>query len=153
MRKILEKAFWYLATNLRAMLLNPVDVGVTAIVEQGNRVVLVRHSYKSGWYLPGGAVERGEPPAEAVLRELKEEIGLTHSGPPQLVGVFTRRVLWATNLILLYRVREAVFVFKPSWEITGITLTDPASPPEGTSKGVRRRLLELIGEATPAPYW
>lgn len=153
MRKILEKIFAYVSTLMRAILLHPVDVGVAAVVEQGNRVVLVRHSYKSGWYLPGGAVERGEPPAEAILRELKEEIGLTHSAPPQLLGVFVRPVLFATNLILLYRVRDAVFVFRPSWEIRGITLTDPASPPEGTATGVRRRLLELIGEAGQAPYW
>ncbi len=153
MRKFLEKVLNYLSTYAQALLLSPTDVGAIAVVEQGNRVVLVRHSYKSGWLLPGGAVGRGEPPADAILRELKEEIGLTHSAPPQLVGVFVRRMLWATNLVLLYRVREAVFVFKPGWEITGITLADPAAPPEGTSASVRCRLLELIGEASPAPYW
>ena len=134
-------------------LLHPVDVGAAAIVEQAGRVVLVRHSYKSGWLLPGGAVERGEPPADAVIRELQEEIGLTQSAPPQLLGVFIRRHLWVTNLILLYRVREAVFVFRPSWEIRAITLADPASLPAGTGPAVRRRLKEMIGEASPAAFW
>ena len=134
-------------------LLHPVDVGVAAIVEQAGRVVLVRHSYKSGWLLPGGAVERGEPPADAVIRELQEEIGLTQSAPPQLLGVFVRRHCWATNLVLLYRVREAVFVFRPSWEIRAITLADPAALPAGTSRAVHRRLKEMTGEATQARFW
>ena len=147
-----EKLCLGLAVHVRA-LWHPADVGVVAIVEQAGRVVLVRHSYKSGWMLPGGAVERGEPPADAVIRELQEEIGLTQSAPPQLLGVFVRRHCWATNLILLYRVREAVFVFRPSWEIRAITLADPAALPAGTGRAVGRRLKEMSGEATPARFW
>lgn len=141
------------AAHLRAWLLHPVDLGTAALVEQGGKIVLVRHSYKSGWMLPGGAVERGEPPAHAIIRELQEEIGLTHSAPPQLVGVFTRRIGLATNAVLLYRVREAVFVFKPGFEIRAIRLADPAAPPEGTSPAVQRRFKELMGEASQAPFW
>lgn len=40
-------------------------------------LVLVRHSYTRGWFLPGGGRGRGEDPAEAMLRELREEIGMT----------------------------------------------------------------------------
>jgi 8-oxo-dGTP pyrophosphatase MutT (NUDIX family) len=152
MHRILEKTLMVVAAQLRAVL-HPVDLGTAALVEQGGKIVLVRHSYKSGWMLPGGAVERGEPPAHAIIRELQEEIGLTHSAPPQLAGVFTRRVGLVTNTVLLYRVREAVFVFKPSMEIRAIRLADPAAPPEGTSPAVRRRFLELMGEATQAPFW
>src|SRR5512142_6625 len=133
MRRFLEKVLQLAASHVRAVLLYPVDLGVVGLVEQGGKVVLVRHSYKSGWMLPGGAVQRGEPPASAIIRELQEEIGLTHSAPPQFVGVFTRRIGLVTNLILLYRVREAVFVFKPSFEIRAIRLADPATPPDGTS--------------------
>lgn len=139
--------------HLRALVLTPWDVGVSAIVEQGGRVVLVRHSYRSGWSFPGGAVERGEPPAAAILRELAEEIGLTRSAPPQLVGVFVRRRVWATNLILLYRVREAEFAFRLNWEIRELKLADPTDPPDGTGPATRRRLQELIGEASPGGTW
>ena len=95
----------------------------------------------------------GEPPADAMIRELQEEIGLTQSAPPQLLGVFVRRHFWATNVIMLYRVREAVFVFRPSWEIRAITLADPAALPDDTGPAVRHRLKELTGEATPAQFW
>jgi len=152
MRRWLERLLRSLVVHAHA-LLHPVDVGVAAIVEQAGRVVLVRHSYKSGWLLPGGGVDWGEPPADAVIRELQEEIGLTQSAPPQLIGVFIGRHCWATNLILLYRVREAVFVFRPSWEIRAITLADPAALPAGTGRAVGRRLKEMSGEATPARFW
>ena len=151
-RRLLGRAVQSIALHAKA-LLSPVAFGVMALVEQGGRVVLVRHSYASGWHLPGGGVGRGEPPEDAILRELREEIGLTHAATPQLVGLFTRRVLLVTNVIALYRVREASFVFAPGFEIRAITLADPAAPPDGATGPVRRRLAEFVGERRPSPFW
>jgi len=39
-------------------------------------VLLVKPSYKAGWDLPGGIVEPGESPLEAVRREVVEELGV-----------------------------------------------------------------------------
>ena len=97
--------------------LSPTSFGALALVEQANKLVLVRQSYSEGWHLPGGGVQRGEPPVRAVLRELKEEIGLTWSSEPLLVGIFVRKLRLMTNIIALYRVREARFDFKPNLEI------------------------------------
>lgn len=41
------------------------------------RVLLVDPSYKPDWDVPGGMAEANEPPAEAALRELREELALT----------------------------------------------------------------------------
>jgi hypothetical protein len=84
---------------------------------------------------------------------MQEEIGLTHWAPPQLVATFVRPKGFATNLVILYRVREAVFVFKPNFEIRAIRLVDPGAPPDDASPATKRRLKELIGEASVAPYW
>jgi len=54
-------------------------MGVAAVVIEDERVVLVRRGRPPAygeWSLPGGAVELGETLEEAVVREVKEEIGL-----------------------------------------------------------------------------
>ena len=40
------------------------------------RLLLVRHSYKTGWATPGGFVNRREVAADAAVREVREEVGL-----------------------------------------------------------------------------
>ncbi len=45
--------------------------------DQDGRVLLCRLTYKSEWDLPGGVVEVGESPADGLVRELEEELGVT----------------------------------------------------------------------------
>ena len=75
LRRVLH-LYWRFA---RAMTL-----GVRALVidEQG-RVFLVKHSYVSGWHLPGGGVEAGETLSEALARELREEGNIEITAAPQ----------------------------------------------------------------------
>ncbi|HZC72085.1 MAG TPA: NUDIX hydrolase [Jatrophihabitans sp.] len=47
-------------------------------VDEADRVLLVKPTYKDGWDIPGGYVEPGESPKQAAAREVKEELGLTH---------------------------------------------------------------------------
>jgi 8-oxo-dGTP pyrophosphatase MutT (NUDIX family) len=152
MPSLLSQTFFHLRILLGAIL-SPVAFGAHALVEQGGKIVLVRQSYAAGWHLPGGGVRHGEPPEKAVLRELQEELGLTWASEPEFVGIFTFKVWPATNVIALYRVREARFDFKANLEVREIVLADPASPPPGTLPGVRRRLAELTGQVPQSPYW
>jgi len=46
------------------------------LVGAGGRLLLVRHAgHADGWAILGGAVDPGESPAEAAVREAREEIG------------------------------------------------------------------------------
>jgi 8-oxo-dGTP diphosphatase len=63
---------------------------VTALLRDGNRILLCHRSPRRRWYpdvwdLPGGHVEPGELPGAALARELREELAIdiaTPSGPP-----------------------------------------------------------------------
>jgi 8-oxo-dGTP diphosphatase len=50
--------------------------GTAIAVWFGDRVLVVRHSYKPGLRLPGGGVKAGEDHRLAAIRELQEETGL-----------------------------------------------------------------------------
>ena len=67
------------------LLLVPSATGL--VFDDAGRVLLVRHSDGNVWVAPGGAVDPGETPQDAVVREVWEETGL-YVAPVRLCGVF-----------------------------------------------------------------
>lgn len=142
---------WLLAYKA---LRTPVAFGVNAIVPDAQgRLLLVRQRYTPGWHFPGGGVDRGEPPAKAIVRELQEEVGLRAGAPPELHGLYTRAVGVATNVVALYLVREATISFRPNAEIAEIVWADLNAPPDEATPATLRRFAELKGEAAQSEYW
>lgn len=61
-----------------------------AIVLKGRKILLTKRvcqPFKGWWDLPGGFVERGESPEKTIVRELKEETGLS-AGAERLLGIY-----------------------------------------------------------------
>ena len=51
-------------------------VGAVCLLEREGRLLMLRQPHRDGWSLPGGLLGRGESAADAVQRELVEEIGV-----------------------------------------------------------------------------
>ncbi len=64
----------------------PTYSGAAVAVWHDGRLLLVRHSYRAGYALPGGRIGRRESPEAAAARELREEVGIT-VGPGELSPV------------------------------------------------------------------
>lgn len=68
------------------------DIVVSGVLKQDNKILLIRRSAKeqsdSGyWEFPKGKVEFKEEPSSALIREFKEEVGLSID-PGQVIGIF-----------------------------------------------------------------
>lgn len=61
--------------------------GVAAFDDNGC-LLLARHVHDSLWATPGGAIEPGEAPDEAAIREFREETGLVAGRPLALIGCY-----------------------------------------------------------------
>src|SRR5712691_1151974 len=82
-------------------------LGVRAVVlDRDNRVFLVKHSYVSGWHLPGGGVEVGETFGDALRRELVEEGRIEVLGEPALHGLFLNSHVSRRDHVAVYLIRN-----------------------------------------------
>lgn len=145
--------FQYVRAGLRG-LAAPVSLGACAIATAPDgRVILVKHTYRAGWYLPGGGVMKGETGEAAVMRELAEETGLVRASAPSLFGFYLRRNGGHSDYIAVYTVADAVTAFRPNAEIAELVLADPSAPPRDTSAGTSRRLAEFTGATARSAEW
>jgi 8-oxo-dGTP pyrophosphatase MutT (NUDIX family) len=131
-------------------------LGVRVLVlDQQGRVFLVKHSYVSGWHLPGGGVEVGETALDAMRRELEEEGNITFNEPPLLHGVFYNQHVSRRDHVVVYVVRNFHQPAKPApnYEIVDCGFFDVNALPEGTTRGTQRRIREVAGGVPISLDW
>lgn len=124
--------------------------GVHAVPLTGEgRVVLVRLTYAPGWRLPGGGRKKGEAALEAMLRELREEIGLTSHGAIERLEDVRPGSGPTAGRSALFLVREAVYRPRRSFEVEAVAEFDPDSLPDDIAPWTRETLGLLAGSAAP----
>lgn len=131
-------------------------LGVRGLVlDADNRVFLVKHSYVSGWHLPGGGVEVGETFRDALARELMEEGNFELSGEPRLHGLFFNRHVSRSDHVAVYVVRQfrQQSLPEPNREIVASGFFATESLPSDTTAGTRMRIAEVIGDAPLSATW
>lgn len=128
----------------------PVALGVHAVpLTAAGEVVLVRLTYGPGWRLPGGGRKKDEPSHEAMLRELREEIGLRSFSQIMEVVEFTHRPEHRRGRASLFLLRDVAFVAQQSLEIEEVRAFAIDALPEETTP-LTRHLVELALERQDA---
>jgi ADP-ribose pyrophosphatase YjhB (NUDIX family) len=139
----LLKLYWFV--------FRPEITGTRCLIECGGKLLLIRQTYSHMlWTLPGGRVERGETPEEAVRREVREEVGLELSALRPL-GVFTTTEEYMRDTVHCFcgeTPRSALSVDRD--EVYEARWFDPGSLPDTQSTHLKR-VLEMYSGKSYSP--
>ncbi|MCP0914642.1 NUDIX domain-containing protein [Legionella sp. 27cVA30] len=127
-------------------------MGARALIIDNDKVLLVRHTYAAGWYTVGGGIQAGETPTQAIIRELKEEVGIILTHKPQLFSVYHKRHHWDDYIILFickHFIQEAV----NSPEIAEQKWFPLKKLPPDVSPATKRRILEYQNQLELTEEW
>ena len=146
-RRLLH-AYWRVSRGL--------TLGVRGLVFDGEgRVFLVKHSYISGWHLPGGGVETGETLMAALERELREEGNIEIAEPPIFFAVYFNRRVSRRDHVALYIIRSfrQIAPPQPNREIIAHGFFATSELPADTSRATRERIAEVLTGRPAAEIW
>jgi ADP-ribose pyrophosphatase YjhB (NUDIX family) len=142
------RPFWRMRRGL--------TLGAQGVVIDGeNRVLLVRHGYRPGWFFPGGGVEWNETIETALARELEEEVGVSLTEPTQLHGIFGNFTSFPGDHIAVFVVRhwQRKGNYRKRGEIAETGMFARSELPAATDAGTRTRLAEIFDRSLISPLW
>ena len=131
-------------------------VGVRAVLLDGKRVLLVRHTYLPGWHFPGGGVEPAETAEMAAARETMEETGYATDGRPVLLGFYLNRTAGGARdhvAVYVWRDFRGQHEFAPNLEIAECGWFDIDALPPDIERGTAARIREIFDKTKPAAEW
>lgn len=121
--------------------LRPINLGVRVMLIQDGKVLLVRHVYQDGWFMPGGGMKRKETLEQAARRECHEEAGVKMQ-KIELFGIFFNYSEWKSDHITLFLSEDFTMTDKKDSEIAEKRFFPLDDLPESLGNGHRRRLQE-----------
>jgi 8-oxo-dGTP diphosphatase len=120
------------------------------VTDDAGRVLLLKHVFRagSGWGIPGGFMEQGEQPEEALRRELREEVGL-ELARAEIALVRTLRK--PRQVEIIFRCRPNGPVGRNSMEIKSADWFAPDDLPRGLSKDQRELIGRVLNNGAKQP--
>lgn len=132
----------------------PVTFGVRAVVlGPDGRLLLVKHTYDKYWYLPGGAMKRGEAAEAALRREVKEEIGIADLVVERKLGTYVSTREGKRDTIEVFVARASMMGKRQRLEIAAAEWFAPGALPKGVSPATQRRIAEYLGTRAIEAVW
>lgn len=118
-----------------------------AITNETGRILCVRMNYATrAWTTPGGRVEVGESPLDALKREVLEESGLDVVAE-ELVGVYSKP--YKDDIVLFFRARVIAHnPWQPNDEIAQMGYFGRDDLPEPMGLGARTRIIDALDGIT-----
>lgn len=152
MRKFIIR-YLYQASRMLWLLLKPLSMGVRVLLVKDGCVVLVKPVYEREWYIPGGAVERGETLEQAARREACEEVG-AQIGALRLFGAYTNLEYGKSDHVVVFFSDDFELDCHSDDEIEACALVPLDELPEELSPGSAKRISEyLAGQRGIAAHW
>ena len=131
----------YRLRKVYQFIVHPINVGVRVMLIQDGKVLLVRHVYQDGWFMPGGGMKRKETLEQAARRECHEEAGVKIQ-KIELFGMFFNYSDWKSDHIALFLSEDFTMTNEKDSEIAEKRFFPLDDLPEALGSGHRRRLQE-----------
>jgi len=139
MTLVLRVLYWL--RKIYQFILRPINLGVRIMLIQDGKVLLVRHVYQAGWFMPGGGMKRKETLEQAARRECHEEAGVEMQ-KMELFGIFFNYSEGKSDHIALFLSEHFTMTDKRDSEIAEKQFFPLDDLPELLGSGHRRRLQE-----------
>lgn len=132
--------------KLHWRIFKPFSVGARAIVlNDENKVLLIKHTYTDLWYLPGGGVNKKEHLLDALQREMYEELKLSIKDEPTLLGTYSNFFESKSDFVSIFVIKDFEMRPQKNLEIENWQFFDTDELPQTTSPGSKKRIQEYLG--------
>jgi 8-oxo-dGTP pyrophosphatase MutT (NUDIX family) len=130
-------------------------MGARGVLIDGEKILLIRHTYVPGWQFPGGGTDPGESLEQCMRREVLEEAKYKVGGRAELFGIYHNVQVTNRDHVALYLCREfeRVETFQPNLEIAEMAWFDHKMLPPDVSRSTRQRVAEIFSQAEQSPNW